>query len=451
MEIGYPVAMIILPLAAALVSLLVGRFRKAQVFVALTALAFLWLPLFFIEPSELLFPESMTVIFGRGLDLTSEISGLFLIIYPAVGLLIGWQWIRPSESALIPAGLAILAPMAGALLITNRSLGATCLLLAAGFAVPALYGGRYGAASSVWRYFLMACLAIGPLLIAVWFITIGQADQMIAHLGLLLAVLIILAGFPFHIWITGLIRHTPPMAWLLVLGLIPFAGVFFLHSILGVAPSLRTAPEFRSALQWSAVLTALLGSFMMMRARQGRELFVYAVILDAAFMLPVLLSPAVSSYDVALMGLLGRYAGLVLVAIGLSLSPHSTSLGPMRGKWRDLAILPKLFKLFGLLTLIGLPLTPGFPGRWAQIRVAAALSPAGAIPWVPALLLLALALGAIAVYRASTSHIDTGDEETISLGRGGHGLLLILLGSSVFLGLFPHLLVRFSSGGTGVF
>ena len=97
------------------------------------------------------------------------------------------------------------------------------------------------------------------------------------------------------------------------------------------------------------------------------------------------------------------------------------------------ARLGPLLSAYGFLSLLGLPLTPGFAGRWAQ----AALLGGGA--WA-AVGIAALAVAAWALWRAIRAGLSPAEGETAPPGRAEVAAAVALLALAGLLGLFPGLL-----------
>jgi formate hydrogenlyase subunit 3/multisubunit Na+/H+ antiporter MnhD subunit len=444
MNLGFPVVMLILPLIAALLALIFRRSGHIQAIVGIVSLLILWVSLWGTSPIQRLFPDNVAILVGRGLNLTPLIRILFLFIYPALGLVFGHHWLRPSNPSLVPAGLAMLSPMAASLMVSNKGFGAIWMIAATVLLVPALYNGRFQAASAAWRFFLMMSVAIVPLIAAVWFITIGQPNLPIARVSFLVAALLLLGGFPFFIWVAGLARQASLPSLPLTLGILAAIFVFFLLFQLDDAPAIRSAAEFQAVLLWCAAGTAILAGFMMLRADSPRELFVYAVVLDMAFMIPVLALPGVAGKEIALLGSIGRFMGLVLVIIGLSYDqgdqpvPGKSFPGPSNS-------IQTFAMIYGLLTLVGLPLTVGYTGRWAQLTAISAISPPDIIPIIPAVMVIAMSLGTFAVIRPFARHSFDRRVASTRKNRAVTYFAFGILGISVIFGLLPQLITRLVS------
>jgi formate hydrogenlyase subunit 3/multisubunit Na+/H+ antiporter MnhD subunit len=445
MNLGYPAVMLTLPLIAALPALIFRRSGHIQAIVGIASLLILWVSLWGTSPIQRLFPDNMAILVGRGLDLSPLIRILFLFIYPALGLVFGYHWLRPSNPSLVPAGLAMLSPMAASLMVSNKGFGAILMVAAMILLVPALYNGRFQAASAAWRFFLMISVAILPLVVAVWFITIGQPNLPIARVSFLIAALLLLGGFPFFIWIAGLARKASLPSLPLTLGILAAIFVFFLLSQLDDAPAIRSAAEFQAVLLWCATATAILAGFMMLRADSPRELFVYTVVLDMAFMIPVLALTGIAGKEIALLGLIGRFTGLVLVIIGLNFvqeGDQPVHAKPFTGPSNSIQ---SFATVYGLLTLLGLPLTVGYSGRWAQLTAISAISPPDIIPIIPALMVIAMTLGTFAVIRIFARQSFDRRVASTEENRAITYFTFGILGISIVVGLLPQLITRLVS------
>jgi len=369
------------------------------------------------------------------------VRGLFLFIYPALGVLFALVWFRPWGRALVPAALAVLAPLAAALMIAPPGLGPVLLVAALGLAAPALYGGRHEAAAATWRFFLLGVLGLLPLMAVAWLQSGGEGGA--AGGGVLLvATLILLGGFPFHVWVRPLGQWLSPGALIVALGVLPAGVVAYLFGLLDAAPATRAAADFQSALRLSATLTALTAAFLMGRARHSRDRLGAALLLDGGFLLATALAPGAAGLSLALTALAGRFLSLLLIGLGLHLPPD----GQQAHVFGRPIALRTVLVVFGLLSLAGAPLTPGFAARWAQMALLApAAGGAGWLAWLPAAVLpLALAVATWAVWRAPVEP-EGGDRPPVAAGPGERGAALLLLALAALLGLFPSLLAGYAA------
>lgn len=444
METGFPLVMLIGPVAAAAVALAVRGHRRVTVIVGVVAVALLTMLLFLAAPGTGLFADNTIGFLGREAVLSPFVRSLFLFIYPAMGLIFLMAWARPMGRALVPVGLAVLSPLAAALMITPAGLGAVLLVAAAAVVVPTLHGGKFDAVAPVGRYFLLMAVALAPILLVASGSMLPTTFP--AWPAPLLATLILLGGFPFHLWVTAIGRHISPIVAALVLGLVQLAVVVFLLSLLDSVPGVRATGEFQSAIRWSAALTALIGAFAMIRAVDWRGVAGGAILLDMGFLLPVVLVPGTDGFMIAIPALIARYLALLLVGLGaVGWLPGRQSVRFSR--WS--VPLSPILLIYGLLSLVGLPLTPGFAGRWAQLS---AVGLSGGM-WPSLLLVFALALATAAIMRMARRRLAaTAESATIEgpFSAFEVGLMVSLAAIAALVGLFPGLLIGLAARMLGL-
>ena len=423
MEARLPLLLLLLPLVATPPALLLGRRPRAAAVAGLVAVAAL---LGVVAAAGFLVGESAAAVLGTTLTLTARARGLLALLYALVGLIFALHWWRPAGRAFVAVALAALSPLAAALLIAPAGVGPALLAAGLGLVAAALYGGRYEAAGAAWRAFALAVLGLLPLIWVAWAGAAGQATGEALRLGLLLATLLLLGGFPFHIALRGLARWSPPAALALALGPAQVAVAALLLGLLDLTPAMRAAPEFQAALRGSAVLATLLAAFLLARERAWPGALGAALTLDAGWLSLAALSPGAGGLAIALAALVGRTLSLSLLALGLAW-PAGGATGRLRA-----ALL-----LYGGLSLLGLPLTPGFAARWAQ------LSLLGAGAWA-AVAVAALAVAGWRLWQARPAAAPAADKAAAA-GRGEQIAAVILLAVAGLLGLFPGLLLALAT------
>ena len=442
MESGFPLIMLSLPLVAALLALALGRWPRAALGVGVVTLSLLTAVLWAASPTpgEGLLADNQAAIYERRLALTPLVRGLFLFVYPTVAALLALGWVFPNGRVTPYAALAMLSPLAAALMVEPQGLGAVLLAVALALLLPALHDARFAAAGAAWRYYLLAILGLVPLIAVVWFQTGGQGGTAVA--ALLLATLILFGGFPFHIGLRGLARTASPAALALTLGVAQLGVVAFLLAVLDAEPAARAAAEFQTALRGSAALTMLLAAFLVRREGEWRGIIAGVLLLDAGFLLASGLAPGAGGLAVALTALAGRTLSLLLIAAGLGLPAGATSEGSF---WRRGTTLRLMLLTYGCLSLVGMPLTPGFAARWEQMAILAGGGPAAAA--LGGLLVLSLAMAGWAVARQAREKAASATTTVTAavVTRGQWVTSLLLLGLAGLLGLWPGLLAAFAA------
>jgi hypothetical protein len=425
--------MLLGPVVAATVTFVIRRRRRATLILGLVILGLLTLLLWLAGPNGL-FTDNSIAILGREIVLLPLVRSLFLLVYPALALLFLVTWFLPSGFAIVPLGLAVMSPLAAALMVSPVGFGAVLILAATAVVIPTLYAGRYDVAAAAWRYFALTAVAVAPLLLMT---SPSPEGTPVSWFAPLLAATILLGGFPFHTWVGGLGRRSPYPALALALGLVQIVVVVLLLAFVIAAPTIRGQAEFQMAVRWSVALSALVAAFQAIRAATWRELVAGLLILDAGLLLAAMLAPGASGLIIALPALIGRFLSLLLLAMGLGWAiSDGTPVEASPTRWSWAAKLPALAAVYGLLSLIGLPLTPGFAGRWAEIALVA-----GAGSWPGLLLVLSLAVATLATLRLAARSGMNGVTGR-ALSRGGLIFTAILLGLALLVGLFPDLLIN---------
>lgn len=329
----------------------------------------------------------------------AEHSALLLrLLFAGAALLFFLSARWPQGSAFVPPGLGALAPLAAIFIVQPFPYGVVALLAAAAFLATMVQAGRQGSALASLRYLTMMTLALPFLLVAAWMLGSDQpAFTASVWRLLLIGAALLLAGFPFHIWVRPVVDDAPPLATVFILTLAPAAAVFLLFGLLQQHPVVMRETPFPTLLRWSGALVAMTGGLLALNAPTLRSLWGYLLLVElgAALML-VAAGPGVQ--QAAFTGLGLRFATLLPGALGLILLEIDPASGDpadrptRRERWGWL-----LF-IYGALALVGLPLTPGFPARWAAVSAAAAAS-----PWLAAFLLSAMATAAAGLLRRLAS------------------------------------------------
>jgi formate hydrogenlyase subunit 3/multisubunit Na+/H+ antiporter MnhD subunit len=252
----------------------------------------------------------------------------------------------------------------------------------------------------------------------------------------------LLGGFPFSVWVTAVTRQARLSALPLVLAIIQTGIVFFLFMFLNTAPVLGRGEPFRQLMQWSAAATTLLAALLLQRAADWREVIGHLVLLDMGLMLLTLAVPNPDTVQAAFWLLAGRFFSLMLACIGLSLWQRQGATGGFVVDANNgrLAPWPMGLLIYGCLSLLGLPLTPGFSGHWLVLtRTTSGAS------WLAVVVFLALALAALALARRAWASLPwlLSPTEPDSESRR----MKWLVGAAVFVALlltfFPSFLGRY--------
>ena len=426
-----PVLLAVGPLMAAVVVWLLGRWRRVAAVVG-TVLAWslgLWLRLP-VNAGE------SVLVYGRSLTLTPGIQSLFLLLLTSFGGLFLLSLLWPQGRYFVAAGLAVLSPMALALLIRPLTLGALFWLMAAILLAVVIQSDEAGRTQGAWRYVFMTFLAVLLLLVGGWMAETAQSVlQETAGQLLGVAFMILLAGFPFHIWLQPVLTASKHLALILVLGLGQILLILFIYEWLAAYPWIQTMPRFRQFMQWGSGLTALTAGILALTMPSLRRLLGSLLLLDMSVSLALLLVPVEVGWETAVLLPLLRSVSLLLIIVGWQNLLDIQSDADWRGLGRQRPM-AALILGYGLLSLLGLPLAVGFPGRWAAIALIAREIDVSF--WLPMGLLLAMGGGIYGVWRGLAPLLMRGetavtDPQPIGMRIG----LLLGMAVGVILALTP--------------
>ncbi|MBK8905684.1 MAG: hypothetical protein IPM53_31165 [Anaerolineaceae bacterium] len=402
------------PLIAALVARLLVRQPQLTAAVGTLTVGVLWLWLRALEPSG-----TAVVFWGQPMALTSENQALLLLLLAGLFVLFGLGIVFPSGDWFVAGGLVGLSFLAASLLVRPFSVAIVLLLLASAALSLTVQSERAGSVRGSFRYLLAAVLAVPLLLIVNWQLE-AQPTTWLLPPGELaaLAALLLMAGFPFHIWLQAVVNEAEPLPLTLVVGVAPLVPLALLFQQFAIYPNLLDA-AFRQLIWLSGSLTLLVGGVLALTAVHLRRAIGSVLLLDMALTILCLTLPEQIGWETAVTLQMGRFSGLLLVAGGWQLLKRHQANWPLdrlpTGLGRRSPLSLALLAV-GLFSLLGLPFTVGFGGHWRLLTAVAELAHRSAVPWwLPAVALVGLGLGAAGVLRLVAVLLakpERGEEET---------------------------------------
>ncbi len=428
-----------------LIAALVVRFltQRPQLMAAAGALTtgVLWLWLRTVEPSG-----TAVVFWGQPMTLTPDNQVLLLFLLAGLFILFGLAIFFPSGDWFVAGGLAGFALLAASVLVRPFTIAIALVLLATGVFSLTVQSGQAGSVRGSLRYLLATLLAVPLLLIVSWQLETQPTDWLLPPGELAaLAALLLLAGFPFHIWLQAVVNEAEPLPLVLVVGLAPLVPLALLFEQFATHPNLLDA-TFQQLIWLSGSLTLLVAGILALTAVHLRRAIGNILLLDMALTILCLTLPEQVGWETAVTLQIARFSGLLLVAGGwLLLKRHSAAwpldrlpAGLGRRSPLSLALLG-----IGLFSLLGLPFTLGFAGHWRLLTAVAQLANSGGIPWwLPAIALLGLGLGAAGTLRVLVVLLAKGDgdggvETAVSDPLWLQGVVLFTLLLNGWLVVFP--------------
>lgn len=383
------------------------------------------------------------------------------LIFAQAALLFFVARLARTNRLFLPVALLILGLLAAALFVQPLVFAALFVELASALAVFLLADERHPVTRGALRYFAfmtfgMACVLItGWLLEAIHTSPDDAALTFQATLMLGVGFAVFLGVAPFHNWMPVVAEHSPALSATFVFTVLRFPVALLLLQFLNVYPWLNQNPTVYRAFTLAGGGMALLGAGFAFGQKQLGRALGYAMLVDVgAFLLAVGLG-TVEGLQAALATLVWRGLALTLwapameqlrgAAGGAEIAAQSR-VDRMQGlaRRRPFAVAAALM---GLLSLVGFPLTAGFPARWALLNLLAHIHPTAAF-----FLLLGMTSVALAAARALAAFLTPVETETpaeqVPLLRrllAEPPFIIAVLGAglalSLLLGAFPQLLL----------
>jgi len=458
--IAGPLLLLIIPLAMAGIVYILLRWMSVSALLAVgTALALgiavITLPMdqpVHVWGGRQIAMGEVVTFFGRELVLeqSDRIAMAFLFLTAAGIFFLAWR--VESHSLLLPMGLGLLSLLSGALLIRPLIYAALLIEIAAALSVFALQTEGGAPTRGGLRYLSFVTLALPGLLVTHWllerYVLTPNDTRLLSTSAALLALsfALLLGVVPFHTWVSAVTGDSVPLAGAFVLTIGNGAVWFLLLDFLETYPWIRGHPRFESLTSAAGLAMVLVGGLLAPSQRRLGPLIGYAALVDSGAALIALGMNSRLGLTLALLSLLVRPFGLVLMSAGLSglrvRSGGDDDFEALRGlgwraPWSTAAL------VFGGLSAAGLPVSAGFTWRWALCRALAPSNPG------TALLLLLAGLGVmIGVWRGLSALVmrphSAEDRSVVPLGypegRVMAAVEAVAIVACVGVGLFPQTL-----------
>jgi formate hydrogenlyase subunit 3/multisubunit Na+/H+ antiporter MnhD subunit len=412
-------------------------------------------PVQFFGGREIALGESVTF-FGRDLVLgqADRMAMAFLFLTSAGIFFLAWR-VAP-HSLLFPIGLGLLSLLSGALLIRPVIYAALLIEISAALSVFAMQAEGQASTRGGLYYLTFTTLALPGLLVIHWLLEryslMPDETSLLSIAAALLALSfsLLLGVVPFHTWVTTITSDSVPLASTFVLTISNGVNWFLLLDFLEIYPWFSDHPQFESLVFTAGLAMSIVGGAFAPAQRRLGSLMGYAVLVENGAALIALGMNSKLGLTLALLALLVRPFGLILMAAGLSglraYNGGDDGFDALRGvgwksPWSTAAL------VFGGLSIAGLPVSVGFAWRWALYRALTPSHPG------TALVLLLAGGGVIAgVWRGlsvllsrpsspqNRSVISLGSPESFSEGWLTTGVVIVAILGCVGVGFFPQTL-----------
>ncbi len=453
MRFAGPFLLIIGPFAGAFLALLFNRWRRISTIIGVVATWWQWvmvvtLPLTptTIERMTRWFSGDTFLIFGQSMIITEGIRSLVLFLYAGASFLFLLSFLFPQGRYFVSGTLASLAPLAALLMIESVVIRVLLLLMAIAIISVVIQSDKAGSTQASLRYLLMGILALPTFLVAGWMLSGEQLTVVRSALNyLLIGIVILSAGFPFHIWVRPIVTESSPLVLPFVFGLVQLVITAFIFDLVITYPWLKENDVFIRALGISGLVTVLLAGILAVIATDFNRLLGALLLLDLGMSVLFVAIGGYNGWQTAVVTHISRFVSLILAGIGIGLMRSYGFDGELQirqGLGRKVPVAISLFA-YGSLSLLGMPLTLSFGSRWellSHVRVAIQ------IPGLPYLLLLAMIAGLFGLLKALIRLLARTDEATVSFKKLPYTswLSVIILVIGIWFALFPQVLYTYA-------
>jgi len=356
---------------------------------------------------------------GPGTPLALDATGR--IALAVAGLIVLLALVVDIEELSTPtvqgSALLALALVAVAIAADSSPVAVTLALTAAAIVLVGAVAGSPGLGASLrtaQRYLIWIVLAGVALIVSN---ALDRLDAQASVPGVLapaaalfvIGVAIFVAALPFSLWLPGVCDEAP-IAAALAIGLLSCATMATLTETAGANSWLLIATSLRLVLGTGGGLAATVSAFIALGEKRPGRTLAFLISAGADFSFAGLASSPPEAQAAAIW-LLGAQAVAAALTLGC-LAGLRSNLGArervgadhLNGLlWRRPLLAAAL--VVGLLSLIGMPLTAGFVGRWEISQVATA-----DVSWLPLEVLVASIIGGLAALRAFGPIFEATDE-----------------------------------------
>jgi formate hydrogenlyase subunit 3/multisubunit Na+/H+ antiporter MnhD subunit len=446
---------IILPGLVALLLLLISRMKWIVVLVGVSFTLFLsalawWLPigkLVSLGPLSIEITPSLAIM-GRQFILVPSDRPLLVMLYLGAAFWFGGAQFANVDRHFIALSLGITALVAAALFVQPFLYAALIIEMAVLVSVALLASPNQPIGRGVLRFLIFLTLSMPFILFVGWMlggVEANPGDTTLASQVIVLAAFgfgLLFAIFPFHTWIPMLAEEAHPYTAAFVFYILSLAMPLFGLNFLERYNWLFTSPWLFVFLRLSGVLMVLTGGVGAIFQHHLGRLMGFAMVMEIgnsllAMSLGIGVAENRASMGILFALLLPRGLGLGVWALSVSIireHTHGLSFDRLRGEGRHFVISASCLFL-ALLTLVGFPLTAGFPVHLALLQGLGLQFPLAAY---------AVILGSIGLLMSGVRVLGilvmgASDQPWQILEKKGQSLLLTLAGMVlIILGIIPQ-------------
>lgn len=311
---------------------------------------------------------------------------ILLVLYISVGILVALSFLIDQGWLYTCLSLFLLTSLTGLLLARSSTTSALFVLI--GSATTAIMTQERTAGSTLtsFRSFLLAVIAFPGLLTTNYLLNTRPVDFFNwTPFFFLFIILILLFSFPFQIWIASTVSEARSFVPAVSFGLVQLVLLLYLVGMIAKHPIIFRNSRLLELLGVSGALTILVAAIFLGNVSTTRRLFGYLVVMDLGTTTMALALGADLGLELAIFIVINRFVGLFIAGAALDLVEREQSINSGAGNFSSAIAAAKgsptslALLIYGLASIAGFPLTPGFAGRWALIKAISVQHPGQAV------------------------------------------------------------------------
>lgn len=378
---------------------------------------------------------------GRGFIIDGSNRAAIGYIYLASAFLFGGGWVARANRFFYSGGIFSLLAIVLSLMVQPFLYAAIFQAGAALAMVFVLVDPRTPSIQAALRLLLFYILGMMAILMSGWLLdtsgVTAAAPELVERVIQFLAVGfgVLLMVPPFHLWLPAAADSAHKYSVAFVPVLLYSAGIFILLRFMNEYEWMRSSMIIRDSLRAAGMFMIVLGGLWAVAQRDIARAMVYLLLADFGASM-VLLGAPTGGYSLALVMAGARIISVGVWGLGITVLERGIDRSATIAGSAYSNPLPAAAAVVGLISLGGLPLTAGFPGRWGGIQLIGEDNPAAAV-----ILIIGIALAAATTARWIWTLLSDPDKApiTLELLPVEKHLIRAGIGLCIFIGVFPQL------------
>jgi len=309
----------VLPVAMALVVLLLGELRVIATVLSVVTLMAVGILAAILEPGATI------VVLGRPVELSSHAASALIFCCILLALMVMHAHGVSANSRLLPLTLAGTGLFAAAMTVNNMAISGLLLEVGVVAAVSLVPSRRTGSAMTGSRALVLLVLSAPLLLLASWAMEGGANDadsaELIRTSGIALAIAcgLLLGVVPFHVWLPPVFRYASPLASVMLSVVLSTSVLVYLDNVIRASVWVGGHEFFSTLLLGSGIATAIVGGLLAAPQRAVSRALAYAALADLGLILVGLGIGAQASIGAATLHIAYRGIGIAAVSMAVAI------------------------------------------------------------------------------------------------------------------------------------